>query len=192
MGVMEDLLPNYTFFDWVRGPVGTGFDRFAPSNIFPCRDGWVIIAAPTNGPFRNLARCMGKPELIDDERFKTQDSRANNRAEIDAIVSEWTRTFDSNDLVALLRAQDVPAGKSYTAPDILADPHIKARDMVVNMHDDRVGDVPMQGVVPKMSRTPGRIAHAGRTVGCDTESVYSGLLGLSAEEMAGLRARGVI
>ena len=62
MGVMEDLLPNYTFFNWVRGPVGTGFDRFAPSNIFPCRDGWVIIAAPTDGPFRKLARCMGKPE----------------------------------------------------------------------------------------------------------------------------------
>lgn len=192
MGVMEDLLPNYTFFDWVRGPVGTGFDRFAPSNIFPCRDGWVIIAAPTDGPFRNLARCMGKPELIVDERFKTQDLRANHRPEMDAIVSEWTRTFDANDLVELLRSKDVPAGKSYTAPDIMADPHIKAREMVVRMHDERVGEVPMQGVVPKLSRTPGRISHAGRTVGCDTESVYSELLGLSAEEMADLRARGVI
>jgi succinyl-CoA--D-citramalate CoA-transferase len=192
MGVMEDLLPVYKFFSAVRGPVGTGFDRFAPSNIYPCRDGWVLIAAATDGPFRKLARCMGKPELIDDERFKTQRSRADHRPEIDAIVTEWTRTFNSGDLVALLRAEDVPAGKSYTAADIMADPHIEARQMVVRMQDDRIGEVPMQGVVPKMSRTPGRITHAGGAVGHDTESVYSELLGLSAEEMAGLRARGVI
>ena len=193
MGVLEDLLPMYTFFNAVRGPVGTGFDRFAPSNIFPCRDeGWVLIAAATDGPFRRLARCMGRPELIDDERFKTQNSRAEHRAEIDAIVSEWTRGLDSGELVALLRSEDVPAGKSYTAADIMADPHIEARQMVVRLHDDRVGDVPMQGVVPKMSRTPGWIAQAGGPVGRDTESVYSEWLGVSAEELAGLRAKGVI
>lgn len=193
MGVMEDLLPVYTFFNAVRGPVGTGFDRFAPSNIYPCRDGgWVLIAAPTDGPFRKLARRMGKPELLDDERFKTQSSRADHRAEIDAIVTAWTKTIDSGELVRLLRADDIPAGKSYTAADIMADAHIKAREMVIRPYDERTGEVPMQGVVPKLSRTPGHVSHAGGAVGRDTEAVYAQLLGLSAEEIAGLRSRGVI
>ncbi len=122
MGVMEDVIPVYNFFNAVRGPAGTGFDRFAPSNIYACRDGgWVLIAAPTDGPFRKLARRMGKPELLDDERFKTQSSRADHRAEIDAIVTAWTQTFDSGELVKLLKADDIPAGKSYTAADIMAE-----------------------------------------------------------------------
>jgi len=193
MGVMEDVIPVYNFFNVVRGPVGTGFDRFAPSNIYPCRDGdWVLIAAPPDGLFRKLAMRMGKPELLDDERFKTQFSRADHRAEIDAIVSSWTMTFDAGQLVNLLREDNIPTGKCFTAADIMTDPHIKAREMVVNAYDERTGEVPMQGVVPKFSRTPGRISHAGAAVGTDTEAVYAKLLGLSVEDIAALRSRGVI
>ncbi len=193
LGVIEDLLPTYKFFDIVRGPVGTGFDRFAPSNIYPSRDGgWVLIAAPTDSTFRRLVQRLGKPELLSDSRFGTQASRADHKAEIDAIVIAWTNLHDADEIIRLLRADNIPCGKSYTAPDIMNDPHIRAREMVVFAPDERVGAVPMQGVVPKLSRTAGRIVTAGGRVGRDTDQTYRDLLGLKDDEIAALHQRGVI
>ena len=193
MGVIEDLLPTYQFFNTVRGPVGTGFDRFAPSNIYRCRDGgWVLIAAATDAPFRKLVKVIGNPALLDDERFKTQAARASHKAEIDAVVSDWTKSVDADEAVRVLQASDIPAGKAYTAADIMADAHIAARGMVVRAPDDRVGSVPMQGVVPRLARTPGRISHAGGAVGRDNEAIYQGLLGLSQPDLNALRAKGLI
>ena len=193
MGVMEDLLPMFSFFDITRGPVGPGFDRFAPSSIFPTRDaGWVLIAAPTDGPFKKLCHCMGRVDLISDVRFKPQSLRADHRDEIDAIVSEWSSQFDTNELVELLRKGDVPVGKSYTAKDIMNDDHIRHRNMVVRVHDDRVGEIPMQGVVPKLSRTPGEIYHPGGSIGMHTDEIYKDLLMMSQDTINGLKARKII
>jgi crotonobetainyl-CoA:carnitine CoA-transferase CaiB-like acyl-CoA transferase len=193
LGVIEDLLPTYQFFDKVRGPVGTGFDRFAPSNIYATRDGgWVLIAAPTDNTFKKLARCLGNPQLVDDPRFKSQSSRADHKSDIDAVVTAWTSSHDADEIVQLLRAANIPSGKTYTAADIMTDPHIKARQMVVFAPDERVGTVPMQGVVPKFSRTAGRIVSAGGRVGRDTDDVYRSVLGLKDEQLAALRKSGVI
>jgi len=193
VGSVVNVTLNILLVVGILGYFGIQTTTFAPSNIYPCRDGeWVLIAAPPDGLFRKLAMRMGKPELLDDERFKTQFSRADHRAEIDAIVSSCAMTFDAGQLVNLLREDNIPTGKCFTAADIMTDPHIKAREMVVNAYDERTGEVPMQGVVPKFSRTPGRISHAGAAVGTDTEAVYAKLLGLSVEDIAALRSRGVI
>ncbi len=193
LGVIEDLLPTYQFFNTVRGPVGTGFDRFAPSNIYPTRDGgWVLIAAPTDGTFRKLARCLAREELLNDPRFATQPSRADHKAAVDDLVAAWTRGKDADDVVRLLREENVPCGKAYTAPDILMDPHIKAREMVVSVPDERAGVLQMQGIVPKMSRTAGRIVTAGGPVGRDTVEVYRDLLRLDDDVLAALHKSRVI
>jgi crotonobetainyl-CoA:carnitine CoA-transferase CaiB-like acyl-CoA transferase len=193
LGVIEDLLPAYQFFDAVRGPVGSGFDRFAPSNVYPTADGsWVLIAAPTDNTFRKFLLVLGRPEVGTDERFATQEARARNKAAIDDVVAAWTRTKSADEIVDILRRHDVPSGKVYTAPDIINDPHIKARGMVVDAPDIRVGSVQMQGVVPKLSRTAGEIRHAGGRIGTDTDEIYGSLLGLGEAELADLRARKVI
>ena len=152
----------------------------------------MLIAAPTDNTFKKLARCMGEPRLVEDPRFKSQASRADHKVVIDAIVSGWTKSLGSEELVALLKAANIPSGKAYTAPDILADAHVKARDMVVYAPDERVGAVPMQGVVPKFSRTAGRIERAGGRIGCDTDDVYRSVLGLREDELSALRSGGVI
>jgi len=193
MGVMEDLLPMFSFFDITRGPVGPGFDRFAPSSIFPTKDGgWVLIAAPTDGPFKKLCLCMERSELITDERFNTQTLRADHRLEIDAIVSQWSMKFETDELVEILRKGDVPVGKSYTAKDIMSDEHIRYREMVVRVNDERFGEIAMQGVVPKMSRTPGEISHPGGPIGMHTQEIYSEFLNLTQEEIDGLHLSKVI
>jgi formyl-CoA transferase len=193
MGVMEDLLPMFSFFDITRGPVGPGFDRFAPSSIFPTKDGgWVLIAAPTDGPFKKLCLCMERSELITDERFNTQTLRADHRLEIDAIVSQWSMKFETDELVEILRKGDVPVGKSYTAKDIMSDEHIRYREMVVRVNDERFGEIAMQGVVPKMSRTPGEISHPGGPIGMHTQEIYSEFLNLTQEEIDGLHRSKVI
>jgi len=193
LGVIEDLLPTLEFFDTVRGPVGTGFDRFAPSNIYPTQNGgWILIAAPTDKLFRKLANCMNQRDLPDNPLFASQAVRAEHRGEIDGIIAEWTSTRDVDEIVQLLERENIPSGKVYTGVDILADPHIQAREMVVSVPNDRVGTVPMQGVVPKLSRTDGRILTSGGRIGCDNDEVYRKLLSLTADQVTALCEKGVI
>jgi crotonobetainyl-CoA:carnitine CoA-transferase CaiB-like acyl-CoA transferase len=94
-------------------------------------------------------------------------------------------------LVERLRAHDVPVGPINRAPDLLADPHIAARDMVVRLASGFGPDVPMTGVVPKLSRTPGSVRSAGPALGAHTEEVLRELAGAEPEEVARWRASGV-
>jgi len=112
--------------------------------------------------------------------------------EIDAIVSQWSMKFETDELVEILRKGDVPVGKSYTAKDIMSDEHIRYREMVVRVNDERFGEIAMQGVVPKMSRTPGEISHPGGPIGMHTQEIYSEFLNLTQEEIDGLHLSKVI
>jgi crotonobetainyl-CoA:carnitine CoA-transferase CaiB-like acyl-CoA transferase len=76
--------------------------------------------------------------------------------------------------------------------DIFADPHYRARDMIIDVPADGLGTLPQPGVVPKLSLTPGRVTHAGATIGRHTDEILSGVLGLSADEIAALRTERVI
>jgi crotonobetainyl-CoA:carnitine CoA-transferase CaiB-like acyl-CoA transferase len=193
LGVMEDLLPTYQIFNTIRKPVGTSFARRAPANIYPTRDGgWVLISAGTDSQWRDLVELFGMPEIANDSRFSSRSKRGDYGPEIDEIVSTWTRKHDAEEILALLRSKNVPVGKVNTAADILSDPHIQAREVVAYVPDERVGTLAMQGVIPKFSRTPGRIAQSGGRIGRDTEEVYRSVLGLSSEEVAALQKSRVI
>jgi crotonobetainyl-CoA:carnitine CoA-transferase CaiB-like acyl-CoA transferase len=76
--------------------------------------------------------------------------------------------------------------------DIFADPHYRAREMIIDVPTEGLGTLPQPGVVPKLSLTPGRVTHAGPAMGRHTDEILSGLLGLSADEIATLRAAGVV
>jgi crotonobetainyl-CoA:carnitine CoA-transferase CaiB-like acyl-CoA transferase len=76
--------------------------------------------------------------------------------------------------------------------DIFAEPHYREREMILEVPAEGIGPLPQPGVVPKLSRTPGRVTHAGPALGHDTDAILSGLLGMSAAEIAGLRAEGVV
>jgi formyl-CoA transferase len=169
--VMESSMVDYEVAGVLRQRSGGTLPGVAPSNAYPTRDGSeVLIAANADNIFARLCGAMGRPDLARDDRYATHAARGANERELDAIIDEWTRTLDADDLLELMRAHTVPAGRVYTAADMLTDEHYLAREMV-QRHISRAGiETPMLGVVPKFSRTPGSIADVGPDLGEHTDA----------------------
>jgi len=168
--LMESSMVDFEVADVLRGRSGGTLPGVAPANAYPTSDGSeVLIAGNADTVFGRLCDAMGRPDLAADERYGTHVARGEHEHELDELVGTWTSTMGSDELLALLREHDVPAGRVYTAADMLVDEHYAARDMV-QRHMARTGiDTPMIGVVPKFSRTPGSIADVGPTLGEPTE-----------------------
>ena len=138
----------------------------APSNVYPTGDGAeVVVAANADNVFVRLCEAMGQPELATDPRFATHRGRGENMAELDELVGAWTATAPCEEILATLDAHGVPAGRIFTAPDMLTDPQYLARDMVQRLTSNQGWEVPMTGVVPRFTGTPGTIRHAGPALG---------------------------
>jgi crotonobetainyl-CoA:carnitine CoA-transferase CaiB-like acyl-CoA transferase len=159
----ESLVSDFAIAGVTRQRTGSSLPGVAPSNVYPTLDGReLIIAANGDGLFRRLADAMGQPGLADDPRFATHQARGTNQAELDAIVTSWTRELTLSELEQVLDDAQIPRGRVYTPRDILDDPHYAAREMVIRRQvADLSEPVPMTGIVPKYSRTPGEIRHSG-------------------------------
>ena len=166
----------------------------APSNVYPTADGAeVVVAANADNVFARLCEAMGRPELATDPRFATHSGRGENMAELDTLVGRMDRARRTCDeLLATLDAHGVPAGRIFTAPDMLTDPQYLAREMVRRLTSNQGWEVPMTGVVPRFTETPGTIRHTGPTLGQHTDDVLQELLGMSSDEIAALRADGAV
>jgi formyl-CoA transferase len=164
--LMESSMVDYDAAGVLRNRSGGTLAGVAPANAYPTRDGSeVLIAGNADTVFVRLCDAMGQPELADDERFATHAARGRNERLLDGLVADWTQTLEAEDLLIILRTHSVPAGRVFTAADMLTDDHYRARDMI-ERHLSRTGvDTPMLGVVPKFSRTPGSIADVGPTLG---------------------------
>jgi succinyl-CoA---D-citramalate CoA-transferase len=193
LNVMESLIPEYVLGDYIRERTGSILPNVSPSNVFPTRDGlMVLIAGNQDTVFKRLADAMGRPDLAEDERYATHSARGANQPELDALIAEWTATMDAADLEALLIEHAVPTGKIYRAPEMLADPHFAAREAIVTLPHPTLGDFPMQNVMPKLSETPGAVRWVGPELGQHNDEVYGDILGLTAEDRAKLAEAGVI
>jgi len=188
---MESLLPEYSAFGAVREAAGSALPGIAPSNAYPCTDGWVLVAGNGDSIFTRLMTTIGRDDWARDPTLVGNAARVARVDEIDAAVGAWTATRTVTAVLDALNAAQVPAGRLYTAKDIAEDPHYRARGMVqrVTSADGLSLDVP--GIVPKLSATPGRITRRAPTLGEDTQAVLREL-GITPEQEAGLRARGVL
>lgn len=189
---MESLLPEYSAFGAVRGPGGSALPGIAPSNAYLCSDGgYALIAGNGDSIYRRLMAAIGREDLGNDAELANNAGRVARVAEIDAAIGEWTRTRTVDEVLKVLDGAGVPAGRIYTVADIAADPHYAARGMLqeIRLADGDTLTVP--GIVPKLSRTPGSHRRNAPALGQDTDAVMREL-GLSEEQIAGLRSRGVI
>jgi crotonobetainyl-CoA:carnitine CoA-transferase CaiB-like acyl-CoA transferase len=192
--LLESTVPEYDRLGIVRGPQGTNLKGIAPSNIFQSRDDkWMVIAANADGVFRRLCGAIGKPELADDERFATHLARGENQEEIEGIVADWARERDASEIDRVLNEEGVICGPIYTIEDIFEDPHYQARDMLLEQVDPGFGPYIGPGIVPKLTRTPGAVRWSATwDEGSHNQEVYGDLLGLTEDELAELRAEGVL
>ena len=170
---MESLLPEYSAFGAVRAPAGSALPGIAPSNAYPCADGWVLVAGNGDSIFKRLMTAIGRDDLGADAALTGNAGRVARVAEIDAAIGVWTTPRTVVEVLDALNAAAVPAGRIYTAKDIAEDPHYRARGMIqrVTTADGLALDVP--GIVPKLSLTPGAITRRAPTLGEDNDAVLS-------------------
>lgn len=191
-GVMESLIPEYSALGHVRERSGSALPGIVPSNTYPCRDGqYVIVAGNGDGIYKRLMTAIGRADLAEDPRLARNDGRAQHVELIDGAIEAHTRVNDLATVLATLEAASVPCGRVYTAADIHADPHVRARGMIEphTLPDGKRVDFP--GIVPKLSATPGRTEWLGPRLGEHTREVLASI-GLSDADCDALAAEGVI
>jgi crotonobetainyl-CoA:carnitine CoA-transferase CaiB-like acyl-CoA transferase len=171
--MLESTVPEYEKCGFVREPTGPRLPGIAPSNVYCARDGrWVVIAANHDTLWRRLAALMGRPELADDERFATHAARGEHEDELDQLIGAWAGEHTAEELDRIVNDAGVVCARVYTAQDIYEDPYFRERGLLVDHDDDVHGPMTVPGVVPKLSRTPGRIRSPARwTVGADDDAL---------------------
>ena len=192
--MLESMVSEYDRLGIVRGPQGTNLKGIAPSNIFKSKDGkWMVIAANADKVFRRLCEAMGQAGLADDPRFVTHTARGENQDEIEGLIADWARQHDAVEIDRILNDAGVICGPIYTIADIFEDPQFRARDMLVQHVDPEFGEYIGPGIVPKLSETPGAVRWSATwEEGSHNREVYGGLLGLSGDELAELKAEGIV
>jgi formyl-CoA transferase len=189
--VMESLIPEYSAFGVVREAAGSALPGIAPSNAYPCQDGWVLIAGNGDSIFKRLMDTIGRPDLGAAPDLADNAGRVARVHELDAAIGAWSAQRTVQQVLDALAAARVPAGKVYTAKDISEDPHYRARDMLLSQTTRDGYTVEVPGIVPKLSATPGTIRSSAPHLGDDTDAVLAEA-GLSCEQIALLRSKGVI
>jgi formyl-CoA transferase len=195
LAIQESTIPDYDVGGVVRGPSGTRLERIAPSNIYRTADGsWVVIAANQDTVFRRLCKAMDRPELSTDDRFATHVARGRNQDELDKIIGDWAADRQLGEIIGELTAAGVVAGPINTVAEVVDDPQLRARGMLAEHFDERIGRTVLgPGIVPRLSATPGTVRNAGPAEpGQHNADIYTGLLGKSDAELAELRAEGVL
>jgi len=189
--VMESLISEYSAFGVVREAAGSALPGIAPSNAYPCTDGWVLVAGNGDSIFKRLMDAIGRPDLGAAPDLANNTGRVARVEEIDAAIGAWSAHRTVQQVLDALGAARVPAGKVYTAKDIAEDPHYRARDMLLTQETRDGYSVEVPGIVPKLSATPGTIRSSAPHLGDDTDAVLAEM-GLTAEQIALLRSKGVV
>jgi crotonobetainyl-CoA:carnitine CoA-transferase CaiB-like acyl-CoA transferase len=172
--VMESLVPEYDAFGAVRERSGSALPGIAPTNAYRCADGkYALIAGNGDSIFKRLMAAIGRPDLENDPGLARNDGRVARVGEIDAAIEAWTLNKPLDEVLAVLDAANVPAGKVYSVEDIVRDPQYRAREMIVDAPASDGSVLKVPGVIPKLSGTPGRIAWPAPRLGQHTSEVVT-------------------
>jgi crotonobetainyl-CoA:carnitine CoA-transferase CaiB-like acyl-CoA transferase len=165
-----------------------------PYDCFQATDGYVVIGVGNSALFRALMTAIGKAELGRDARYKSPPARLERHAEVNQIVADWVKERSVDEVLRILGPEgaNIPCAPVMTIDRLLTDPHVRAREMVVDVLHHKLGPVPITGIPFKLSASPGRIEHLGPDLGQHNEEIYRGMLGLSETELQQLQADGVI
>jgi formyl-CoA transferase len=193
LNMMESLITEFDKTGYIRERTGAILPHVAPSNVYPTNDGsMVLIAGNQDTVFGRLTQAMGRPELAKDPEYSTHAARGRNQKQLDDLIGQWTRTKNPTELLELMSESGVPAGLIYRAPEMLNDPHFKAREAIVSVPHPDFGELKMQNVAPKLSETPGSIRSPSPELGQHNDEIYKSLLGLDAHAYESLKSRKVI
>jgi crotonobetainyl-CoA:carnitine CoA-transferase CaiB-like acyl-CoA transferase len=190
---MEPYVPVYEKLGEIAERAGSRLPGANPNNLFATKDQQFIhICAFADNIFKRLCKAMGQPELAEDPRFAAAQERNKRPDDLDDIIAQWTTAHTLVELEKILDTADVPATRIFNIADIFANPHYRARGMLVPTPDDDLGSVTLVAPVPRLDDTPGQVRHAGRRVGQNTRQVLAEVVGYSNEKIDSLIEKKVV
>jgi formyl-CoA transferase len=193
LAIMESIVSDYAVDGYTRPRHGTSLPGIAPSNLYQTADGpAVLIAANQDSVFERLCEAMNRRDLLDDERYRSHSSRGKHQESLDAVISEWAGALDRDTVLERLNSCGVPAGSVYEPVDMLHDEHYRYRQSIVEVDHPELGPIPVQGVFPKLSSTPGSVRWLGPSLGQHTVEILSDLLGMKESDIEALRESDVV
>jgi len=191
--ILDELAPAYGYKGLVRQRMGPGTVNVVPHSHYPTKDGrWIAIACTNDKIYQRLAVAMNEPHLAEPENWGTLANRERDREAVDKHVADWTARYDRAEMLLMCEEAQVPCGPVYSIDEIFEDPQYAARGNILWMKDERVGELPIPNLVPRLSDTPGRVNWLGPSLGEHNDEVYKGLLGMAEEEIRTLGEAGVI
>ena len=165
----------------------------APRNTYLTSDGlWVAVSTSAQSIAERVLRLVGHPEVIAEPWFRTGRDRARHADLLDRLVADWIGARPRAEVLAAFEQAGAAIAPVYDARDVAADPHVRQTEMLTEVDDPDLGSLLMHNVLWRMSATPGKIRHPGRDLGADTDEVLTAELGYRPDEVARLRAAGVI
>jgi crotonobetainyl-CoA:carnitine CoA-transferase CaiB-like acyl-CoA transferase len=191
--LMDELAPAYHKYGIVRERQGPDVPFVVPHGHWQCSDGkWLAIACSSEKMFERFAGAMQRPDLAASADYGTNAARVKNREAMNAIVAAWAAGLTRAEALAACDSGQVACGPLLSIEEIFQDPQYLARRNFELVNDARVADLMLPTQPLRLSETPARFDHAGGALGKDTDEVLGRILGLSAGELAQLRANGVI
>ncbi len=192
--VLGSIIIDYDQLGIVQERNGNLIPFAAPRNAYEARDGrWIAISCSTQSTAVRLLDAIGKPELLNDGRFSDNQARVANAGALDEHIAAWAKARSYEEAIAILDDYGVTAGPIYNAADLYKDEHIRTRRSIVPVQDDDLGEIWMQAPIPRLTKTPGVVAFAGRTAaGHDNAAVFGELLGLTDAELEEFAKDGVV
>ena len=191
--VMEGLVPEYDYNGFTRERSGSILPGIAPSNVYSCKDGPFMIGANNDAIFARLAEAIGQPELAEDPEYKTHLARGRNQTILDEMINEWTGALTIAEVDALMIEHSIPAGRVYTAKDMLSDPHFREREAIIEVETEGHGKIKMQNAFPRFSKsTSGFRRSAPTKPGQHNAEVFGEVLGWDEQMLADNAKNGLI
>jgi crotonobetainyl-CoA:carnitine CoA-transferase CaiB-like acyl-CoA transferase len=182
----------YKLTQKIEPRVGSRSNNTAPRNVYETKDGrFIAISASIQSMAARLYRAIGRADMIDDPRFRTNTDRVKNIDEAERPVAEFIKARTLAENLGVFGKAEVTAAPVYDIDQFIADPHVQAREIVTELPDPEMGSVPMHHVVPRLSGTPGEIRNPAPALGEHNDAILGGL-GLDAAAIAVLRKRNVI
>jgi crotonobetainyl-CoA:carnitine CoA-transferase CaiB-like acyl-CoA transferase len=190
--VLTPQAANYRLTGKVKPRTGNRSTNAAPRNAYLCKDGkYVCLSASIQQMTERLFRAIGREDLIDDPRFRTNADRVRNAETLDAIIGDFIARRTQAENVAYFEQAEVTIGPIYDISQIMEDPHFAAREILADYPDEAMGSMPMHAVVPRLLGTPGSIRTPAPSLGQHNRELLAEI-GVEDEAYAALAADGVV
>lgn len=187
--LLENAIPNYTMTGVIPERNGNIDPSIAPFDIYHCKDGFVAVGVGNNNLWRKFCKVLGREDLIEHEKYATNELRSQNyEPELKKIIGDFVLNYTKKEMENMMADAGIPCGPVLNIEEAINHPQIQSREMMVHVEHPTAGDMYFQGVVPKLSETPGTVEEPSPLLGQHNREIF----GLTEEEEKRLQDLGVI